>query len=576
MTAYARAVLAGEIVAGELVRLACQRHLDDLSEGYKRGLFFDAEAALKYIGFFEDVLRLPEITDREDAPEAEETEYEVTGDEAPFILAPSQKFIVGSLFGWKTTEGRRRFRVAYCEMGKGNGKSPLAAGIALAGLCVDGERRAQIYSAAVNRDQAKIIFEDAKAMVVASPDLTEAVSATKNNLAYLKTGSFFRPVSSEGRGLDGKRVHMALIDEVHEHRNATVVEKMRAGTKGRRNPLVFEITNSGFDRKSVCRQHHDYSVQVLKRSIPNDAWFAFIAALDKGDDPFKDESCWPKANPLLGVSITHTYLREQVTEAIGMPAKKNLVLRLNFCVWTEQATRAIEADIWDRGAAPVDRVQLRGRPCFSGLDLSSIEDVTALLHCFPPIPEDPPGMPFRFLSRFWVPEATLVKRTERDGIPYKLWADEGYIEATEGDIVDYNVIQKRIIEDREEFDIKEIAIDRWNSTHLQTNLTGEGFTMVPFGQGYHSMGPACRDFFKHLKTGMLNHGGDPVLRWMALNLAVMSDPAGAMKPAKDKSGDKIDGIVAMIMALARAVATPVVRSFWETMTLPAPETGNPQ
>src|SRR5262245_25267135 len=330
VTQYARDVVEGKIPAGRLVRLAGDRHMRDLEEGSRRELHFDERAATRSIEFF-SFLRLAE------------------GEHAgkPFRLEPFEQFIVGSLFGWKGSDGFRRFRNGYVEMGKGNGKSPLAAGIALYGLSADGETGAEVYSAAVTRDQAKIVFADAVKMVTASPALSRRIDRTVNNLAVLSTNSFFRPVSSEARGLDGKRVHIAVIDEIHEHPSSHVVDKMRAGTKGRRQALIFEITNSGYDRNSVCWAHHEYSTKVLDRIIQDDSWFTYVCQLDPCEecqrqgktqpqdncpncDQWTDEKVWIKANPCLDVSITRRYLSEQVREAQGMPSKQNIVKRLNF------------------------------------------------------------------------------------------------------------------------------------------------------------------------------------------------------------------------------------------------------
>jgi len=553
VTQYARSVTAGITHAGRLVRLACKRHLRDLDDGKNRGVHFDEKAATRAIEFF-SFLRLAE------------------GEHAgkPFHLEPFEQFIVGSLFGWKGADGYRRFRTGYVEIGKGNGKSPVAAGIGLFGLFVDEEIGAEIYSAAVTRDQAKIVFSDAEKMVEASPSLLRRIEKTVNNLAVLRTNSFFRPVSSEARGLDGKRVHIALIDEIHEHPSSHVVDKMRAGTKGRRQALIFEITNSGYDRNSVCWQHHDYSAKVLDGIIDDDSWFAYICQLDPCEDcqrqgktqpqdscpncdQWTDETVWIKANPCLDVSITRKYLREQVREAMGMPAKQNIVKRLNFCMWTEQSVRWIDIGAWDECGQPVDRSELRGRPCYGGLDLSSTKDISAFVLVFPPQMD---GEPWKVLCRFWVPAENVRQRAERDRVPYPAWIEQGFIDATPGNVVDYDWIRERIREDANVFDIREIAFDRWNATHLSTQLQDDGLIMVPFGQGFPFMAAPTKELERLIVGRELAHDGNPVLRWMVSNVAVKQDPAGNLKPDKAKSTERIDGVVGMVMGIGRAMVQP--------------------
>lgn len=531
VTAYAEAVTSGKIIAGKAVRTACKRHLDDMQHAHERGLKFDYSKAERVFKFFEEFLVLAE------------------GEHAgkKFTLESFQKFILGSLFGWFGADGFRRFRTAYIEIGKGNGKSPLAAGIGLYGLLADGEASAEIYSAAVTRDQAKILFRDAEKMVEASPYLSTRTDKTVNNIANMQSGSFFRPVSSEGRGLDGKRVHIALIDEIHEHPSAVVVDKIRAGTKGRRNPLIFEITNSGYDRNSVCWQHHDYSVKVIDGTLPNDSWFAYVCQLDEGDD-WTDEKVWIKANPNLDVSITRKYLREQVAEALGMPSKQNIVKRLNMCVWTEQCQRWLDMDKWDACAEKITESHLLGRPCYAGLDLASTIDIAALELVFP----GDDGEPSDVISRFWVPSDGIAKRALKDRVPYDFWERQGLIKATEGDVIDYDQIREDIRELGERFNIREIAYDRWGATQIATQLEGDGFTMVAFGQGFASMSAPTKELEKLVLGRQIAHGGHPVLRWMASNVAIRQDPAGNVKPDKARSTEKIDGIVALIMAIDRA------------------------
>lgn len=540
VTAYARDVLAGRIVAGAPVRKACERHLRDLELGPRRGLVWDVAEVHRIVQFF-GFLRLPDS-------------------DSPFTLEAFQVFIVGSLAGWKTADGTRRFRHAYIEIAKGNGKTPLAAGVSLYGLVGDGEESAEIYPAATTREQATICFRDVKKMAEASPHLSRVLDISERNIAYHQTRSFLRPVSSEHRGLDGKRVHMAVIDELHEHPTDLVVEKMTANTKGRRQPLIIEITNSGYDRHSICWTHHTYSLRVLEAKTPDDAgfddsWFAFVCALDEGDD-WRDERVWPKANPNLGVSVTVKYLREQVKQALGMPSKENIVKRLNFCIWTEQAVRAIPLDKWRACGRGVDAVEwrkmtiksLRRRTCWGGLDLGASGDLTALGLVFPAKEE---GGPIVLLSYFWVPLVSARRRSERDRVPYDRWLALGFILPTEGDITDYDKVRLDIRELGDHFAIRKIGYDRnFQADQLVQQLGGDGFTMVPFGQGFYSMAAPVRRFLDLVKATGFDHGNNPVLEWMAGNVATEQDAAGCLKWTKEKSIERIDGIVAETMGLA--------------------------
>lgn len=548
---YAEAVLSGAIVAGKPVRQACERHLRDLEEGGKRGLVWSLEKAMRVFQFF-GFLCLPE------------TDFEVK----PFILQPWQQFILGSLFGWLREDGTRRFRTGYCEVGKGNGKSPVAAGVGLYGEIADGESGAEIYSSATMRDQAKILWTDACRMVQASPSLARRFKVSGTSITI--GGSTFKPVSSEHRGLDGKRVHMALIDELHEHPTSMVVDKMRAGTKGRRQALIFEITNSGFDRHSICRQHHDYSLKVLEGSQPDDSWFAYVCQLDEGDDWKNDPGCWLKANPNLGVSIQPRYLEERVAEAKGMPSSENIVARLNFCVWTEQNTRAIPMDLWklcttttpDQAMAWRKQMiaSLRGRDCWAGLDLGATSDLCAFVLWFPGDDEDKDIL----LPWFWIPKDSIWKRSQRDQVPYDVWEKQGWIKPAGHASAAYPVIRADINELGEHFRIREIAVDRlFQGAQLSTELMDDGHEVVTFGQGFFSMAAPVKRFLELVADGKIDHGCNPILTWMAGNTAAREDPAGNQKWDKEQSSEKIDGIVAATMALGRVmVATGNTEEEW--------------
>ena len=438
-------------------------------------------------------------------------------------------------------------------------------------LCADGEASAECYAAAVTRDQAKISFTDAQRMVEASPSLATRIEKLTNNLSHTKSGSFYRPVSSEARALDGKRVHYAGIDEIHEHPSSDVVDKMRAGTKGRRQALILEITNSGYDRKSVCYQHHTYSRQVLERALENDAWFAYVCQLDVCEacraegkanptegcadcDDWTDEGVWQKVNPNLGISVTHKYLREQVAEAVGMPAKQGIVMRLNFCVWTQSVTKWLPMDKWDLCSEQFDRDALRGRRCFGGLDLARVHDMSAFALLFPPLDA---GEKWKLLLRFWCPEEDIPHRVKTDRVPYDQWVRDGYLEATDGNTTDFAFIESDIVDDADEFAIQEIAFDRaFADSMVQSLKDRHGLEMVEFGQGFYSMAAPTAEFERMVRSIELQTGGNPILDWMASNVVVRKDPAGNMKPDEDSSPELIDGMVATIMALGRAMVQP--------------------
>ena len=549
-TAYARGVDSGKVVAGRAVRLACRRHLADLERptGKAFPYHFDAKRAGMVLEFFRDFLHLE--------------------GGKPFVLQSWQACILGSLFGWVDEGGARRFRTAYIETGKGSGKTPLAAGVGLYGLIGDGEENAEVYSCGVTRDQASYLFQYARGMAKDSPELSQLLGdgITEHNIAWHETRSYFRPLSSEGRGLDNKRPHISLIDEVHEHPSAIVVDKMRAGTKGRRQALQFLITNAGYDRQSVCYRLHDYSLKVLEGSVSNETWFAYICQLDpcpsceKAGHRSAQASCsacdrwdtegphWLKANPNLGVSLTWQYLREQVEEAKGMPTKQNIVRRLNFCEWTEGEQRWLDKDAWAACGTFVDEVALRGKSCYAGLDLASSQDIAALALLFP---DDDGG--FDVVVRFWVPADGARVRSQRDRVDYLRWIEAAVMKATDGNVTDYDVIREDIRELSEAFQIQSIAYDRWGATQLVTQLQEDGATCVPVGQGFATMSAPSKEFEKLLLGKAIRHGGQPVLQWMASNVVAEMDAAGNVKPSKKKSSEKIDGIVAIVMALSEAM-----------------------
>lgn len=537
-TAYALAVADGRIVAGPHVRDACARHLRDLETGPARGLRWDVDAVARVLAFFREVLCL------------NGGQFEGL----PFNPAGWQCFILGSLFGWRGSDGFRRFRVAYVETAKGSGKSPLAAGIGHYGLTADDEPRAEIYAAATKKDQAMVLFRDAVAMWQLSPELQYRLEPSGTgekiwNLAYLARGAFFRPISADD-GQSGPRPHIGLVDEVHEHRTNTVVEMMRAGTKSRRQALIFMITNSGRDRTSVCRDYHDYGAKVSAGLIEDDSFFGYVCANDEGDDPFRDEACWPKTNPSLQERDLPglKYLREQVVQARGMPSKEATVRRLCFCEWTEDLSPWISAAVWLGARRDYDGTEiLRGRRVVGGLDLSSTTDLTALVLWVEP---DAPGEPWRLVPYFWLPAEGLGAKADADRVPYPLWLQRGHIEVTPGAAVSRLAVARRLVEITSACSSVRIAYDRWRIADLREIAREHDLALpelVEYGQGYQSMAPAVEEFERRLMAGDVVHDGNPCLTWCAANTVLSVDDAGNRKPSKRKSSGRIDGIVAAVM-----------------------------
>ncbi|HKN05515.1 MAG TPA: terminase TerL endonuclease subunit [Buttiauxella sp.] len=540
-TQYALDVTSGIELAGPDIRNACKRHLRDLDYGPARGLVWDAGSAQRAIDFFAKVLKL------------NGGEHEGK----PFILLPWQCFIVGSIFGWKNEEGNRRFRMVYVESGKGSGKSPLAGGVGLYSLVADKEPRAEVYAAATKKDQAMILFRDAVAMVDQSPALLQRIQKSGGagnvwNLAFVQTGSFFRPISSDD-GQSGPRPHCALIDEVHEHKNNRVVEMMRAGTKGRRQALIFMITNSGHDKTSVCYDYHEYGCKVSEGSIEDDSFFSFICSLDEGDDPFKDESCWKKANPSLGHTFTDRYLREQVTQARGMPAKESIVRRLNFCQWVDADNPWMSSDVWMSCEDEFDIDELRGEECYGGLDLSGTRDLTALALYFP--------KKKTLLVEFWTPKDTLAERAKTDRVPYDAWVRNGYLHTTPGKAVKYGFVAERIADLTQKFNVLVIAFDQYRIKYLEPELDEAGVVvpLIPHGQGYYKaqdsglwMPHSIELFEQKLDDQDISILKNPCLRWNAASAVTEADQKENRIFAKKKSTGRIDGVVASAMAIGAA------------------------
>jgi len=444
----------------------------------------------------------------------------------------------------------RRYRTAYIEIPRKNGKTTLLAGLGLYLLTSDGEPGADVFSAATKRDQAKLSWSEAVRMRTASPSLTRMIQYWKSsdNLSIEATASKFMPLGADADTMDGLNVHGALIDELHAHKNRTVVDVLDTATGARRQPIIIEITTAGSDQASVCYEHHDYSRRILERTIDDDTWFAYIACLDEGDD-WTDETTWAKANPNLGVSVKLDDLRRKCERAQRLPAAQNAFRRLHLNQWTQQSDRWIDLTLWDENAGEVDIEALAGRECYGGLDLSSVSDITAWVMVFPE-PEDPDGV--QIIARFWSPAAWVNDESNRYADQYRAWAAAGYLTATKGDAVDYGAVRQVVLEDARRFNLKSMNVDRlFQGYQLSQELADEGLEVFGMGQGFLSMAVPMKEFERRLLEKKLHHLCNPVLRFMADSVVVQMNPAGDFKVNKAKSQARVDGIVALVMALDR-------------------------
>lgn len=543
--AYAAAVVDGKIPAGNLIRLACERHLKDLKTAKTRGLFFDPAAAQRAIQFYGFL---------------KHSKGEWAG--CTFELQPWQQFIVGSIFGWMRADGTRRFRVAYVEVPRKNGKSTMCAGIGLYLLVADGEPGAEVYTAATKRDQAKIVWGEAAKMVKASPALAKRLQVYlgKGNMNFPALGNKFEPLGADSDTMDGLNVHGAIVDELHAHKTRSVWDVLDTATGSRRQPLLFAITTAGTDQTSVCYEQHERARKILEGVIEDDAYFAFIACMDEGDD-YADPATWAKANPNFRISVKEDDLRRKAKTAKESPAALNAFLRLHLNKWTQQVDRWIDLDVWDENAGIVKEEALAGRTCYGGLDLSSVSDITAWVLVFP---REDDQERLDVLCRFWVPEAQLKNDSNKYRDQYVAWTRLGWLKTTPGEAVDYAFIKAQVLADAKTFKLVDLNIDRLFQAHqLAMELADEGLTVAGMGQGFTSMAAPVKEFERRLIARKLHHGGHPVLRWMADNVAVRQDPAGNLKPDKARSQGKIDGIVATIMGLDRAMRHESKSSVYE-------------
>jgi phage terminase large subunit-like protein len=565
VTRYAESVVAGRTVTGRPVRLACERHLNDVRTAKQRGLVWDPTRAEHALTFFREFLVLP------DGPNAGE----------PFVLRSWALFTVGSLHGWWTSEGHRRFTMAYVETGKGQAKTPVGCGLAIYAMIAEGMKGAQCFIAARARVQANDSFKDVERIL--GPALRERLELFEHNVDDPQTQGFIRPVSSEARTLEGGRVYFALLDEVALHKNAEVVKAMQRGTKGNRDALLFCITNSGEDRESIAWGLHEKGLKVLEGVLDDDEFFAYICALDpcekcQGEghqepqdgcpdcDDWHDEKVWTKTSPLLGITIPLAYVRKEVRGAVDIPSTESSVRRFNFCSWLRSERRWFTPDQWGACAAMPD--ELRGRPAILGVDLSSTRDLSSAVLIAPTadyyahvtvdseghvVISDTGGY-LDVLCWTWCPETMVREQTQR-GHPYDAWVRLGALIATPGNTIDRRAIRRHVVSLREQgYWIEEVAYDTAFAHEFAQDLQDQhGFRVVPVAQDFRTMTTPCQLLETLVARRQLRHGGAPVLRFAAANVLLDMDNGGRVRPNKKKSEPqgKIDPISALVTALSR-------------------------
>lgn len=535
---YVQDVLSGKRIAGKSEKAAVQRYLNDKRTALDKGFFIDTKAGERAVNFIQKL---------------KHTKGKWAGQ--PLLLEPWQKFIVFNLFAWKRADGSRRFRYAYVEVARKNGKTALAAGIALYMLYAEREPRAEVYSVATVKDQAKLCFNDSVA-IVKNTALSQRMRVFRDSILYEQLGAYFKPLSSDDGIHDGYSPYCVIVDEYHAHKDNGMLDVMRSGMAARVQPLVFIITTAGFNKNYPCYAYRQNAKNVMAGIVNDDSLFSMIFEMDAEDD-WTDPQNWPKANPNLGVSVDYEYLAGEVKDAQNRPEAVRGVKTKNLNMWVDAETTWILDEVWAKCAGAFGISELEGLKCWGGLDLSNVSDVTAFVLLFEYKDK------FALVPKFWIPEEKLQEKIAKENVGFAEWVDKGYVTVTPGNVTDYDFIKADIFAMAQKYDIISIAYDRWNSSQTVIQMQDEGLEMSPFGQGYGSMSAPTKEFEKMVLLEKMEHFNNPVLRWMLASTVIQVDPAGNMKPDKRKSSQKIDGTVASIMAMG------------EMMTYKAKEEKNP-
>lgn len=530
---YVEGVLSGEVPACRWVVAACQRQRDDLANP-PDGFRFDEEKASRPVRFIEIGCK--------------HIKGELAG--KPIELEDFQCFILCCVFGWVDDDGYRRFQKVYTEVPRKNAKSTLMSGIALYMLGADGEGGAEVYSAATTRDQARIVFGDAQNMVHRSPFLRQKIGLTASAHAVVKmdNASTFKALSrDQGGNLDGLNIHFAVVDELHGHKDRALLDVIVTGTGARRQPIVWEITTAGFNRAGICYEERTYLTRILSREVDDDRVWGCIWTIDEGDDPWSEDT-WRKANPNWGVSVSPESIRREARKAMRMASAQPNFLTKHLNIWVGASSQWMDMSAWERQkdvSLTID--DFAGDKCWVGLDLASTKDIASVAHLFER------GGNFYLFVKHFIPSAAV--ESERNS-QYYGWSTDGWLTTTPGNVIDQSAVEEHLRVVSEQFEIADVAYDPWGATYLIQRLMERGVSCCEVRQGYRSLSEPMKRLEALVLDHKLFHNGDPVLAWMMSNVVPMTDPADNVKPAKEYPENKIDGVVASIMALAAFMFSP--------------------
>lgn len=553
--AYAKRVVAGDEVAGRLERLACQRYLNDLQRQGSDGFPYRLNEALgaRCCRFLE---LLPHIKGQWARPQMVDGVMSYP----KLKMEDWQVFIVMNVIGWvNSITGLRRFRRVYEEVARKNAKSTLAAGLLLFCLLADAEPGAQVYSAATTGDQARLVFDDARHMALRSPDLIARFGVTvgMHDITVPTTASSAKPLNAEGSTLDGLNIHAAIVDELHAHKSRAVYDVLDTATGARAQPLIVMITTAGSDRSGICYEQRDYTVKVLERTVEDESWFGIIFTIDDGD-LWHDPAVWRKANPNYGVSVLTEDMEAACRKALATPSAQGNFLTKRMNVWVNADSAWMDMQAWDKCAdrsLTLDR--LKHLPCIIGLDLASKVDVAAAVRIF----HDADADRYYLVPTFWLPERAVEqgRNSQYDG-----WRRAGHLRVTDGDVTDFDQIEAHLSSDIAALTVTEVPFDPWQATQLASHMLEAGAPMVEFRQTVQNMSEAMKQLEALVLQGKLVHDGNPCMTWMMSNVVCHRDAKDNIYPRKEREENKIDGPVAAIMALGRAVAGQGGgKSFWE-------------